>query len=221
LSKTIAIIPARGGSKRLPKKNLLELGGEPLIIHSINYAKNNLGIIDTIVVSTDDPEIKKIALQQGVEVVDRPDELSGDEAPTITALQHVLQNIDEDVSEVVLLQATNPLRPEDLLKDAWKAYQQGFESLMSVTSNRQKFGRIKDGKFTPYNYSFGQRSQDMDPLYFENGLLYIAKADLVRKGTLLGELNLPFVIEHPYAYVDIDDAEDLAYAEFVMNRYNQ
>ena len=77
MNKTIAIIPARGGSKRLPNKNIKLLGGVPLLVHSINYAKQH-DFIDTIYVSTNDVDIKKVALEYGALVIDRPQELSGD-----------------------------------------------------------------------------------------------------------------------------------------------
>ena len=108
-NKTIAIIPARGGSKRLPGKNIMLLDGLPLIAHSLLFAKANSAIIDEIYVSTDDVAIKEIALQYGAKVMDRPSELSGDLQPTVTALKHVLENIDE-VENVIVLQPTNPLR---------------------------------------------------------------------------------------------------------------
>ncbi len=84
--KTIAIIPARGNSKRLPNKNIKLLGGIPLLVHSINYAKQH-DFIDAIYVSTDDQDIKEIALQYGALVIDRPKELSGDLEPTVSALK--------------------------------------------------------------------------------------------------------------------------------------
>lgn len=117
--KTIAIIPARGGSIRLPQKNILQLGGIPLIARSILYAQANSKIIDEIYVSTDDKQIKEIALQYGAKVIDRPRKLSGDFEPTVSALQHVLENIDAAVEKVILLQPTNPLRPLNLLKEAF------------------------------------------------------------------------------------------------------
>ena len=102
--KTIAVIPARGGSKRLPKKNVKLLGDLPLVAHSILFAKQNSDIIDEIYVSTNDIEIKNIALQFGAKVIDRPDSLSGDLEPTVSALKHVLETIQTDVENVVLLQ---------------------------------------------------------------------------------------------------------------------
>ena len=122
--KTIAIIPARGGSKRLPNKNILLLDGIPLIAHSIMYAQKNINIIDAIFVSTDDEKIKEIALQFGAKVIDRPVELAGDSEPTVSALKHCLEVInDNEIENVILLQPTNPLRPESLVLQAFETYQ--------------------------------------------------------------------------------------------------
>ena len=122
MSKTIAIIPARGGSKRLPGKNLMLLGKIPLIAHSILYAQKHT-FIDAVYISTDDELIKKTALEYGAIVIDRPKELSGDLEPTVSALKHVLQTIENEVENVILLQVTNPLRPENLLEEAFSIFQ--------------------------------------------------------------------------------------------------
>lgn len=217
--RNIAIIPARAGSKRLPGKNKKMLGELPLIVHSIKYAKQYGSIIDQIIVSTDDADIKTIALSEGVEVIDRPPEIARDEATTLCALQHVLANIQEDVENVFLLQPTNPLRPKNLLRDAFQEFSKGkFESLMTVSRSYQKFGKIKNSQFVPFNYEMGQRSQDLEPLFFENGLLYIIKTSLIRQDKLLGENNFPFIVDHPFSKVDIDEKEDFEYAEFLLKR---
>ena len=217
--KTIAIIPARGGSKRLPNKNTILLGGLPLIAHSINFAKENH--IDNIVVSTDDAMIKEIALQYGAEVIDRPSALATDTSPTIDTLKQVMENVKGTYDYVVVLQPTNPLRPKNLFQEAFKKMKEGnFDSLMTVSRNEQKFGKITNDKFVPYNYAIGQRSQDLDPLYYENGLLYIAKTALILEGKLLGENHLPFIVNHPFAKVDIDTQEDFDYAEYLYNKFN-
>ncbi len=217
--KNIVIIPARGGSKRLSGKNILLLGGIPLLVHSILYAQANDKYIDEIYVSTDDSTIKEIALQYGAQVIDRPKSLSGDIQPTVTALKHVLENIPKGTENVILLQATNPLRPKNLLKEAFETYQHGnYDSLFMVSANHKKLGKITNNKFVPFNYSIGQRSQDLEPLYFENGLLYITKTPLILEGKLMGENHIPFIINHPYAKVDIDTQEDLDYAEYLLNK---
>lgn len=217
--KTIAIIPARGGSKRLPGKNILPLVGKPLLAHSIEYAKKHI-FVDEVFVTTDDAEIKKVALQFGANVIDRPVSISGDFEPTITSLQHVLEEIEEKVENVVLLQATNPLRPEFLLGEAFELFEKNnLESLFTVSRDEHKLGKIEDGKFMPFNYKPGQRSQDLEPLYFENGLLYIAKASLIQEGILMNEKSFPMLVNHPFSKVDIDTKEDFDYAEFLYNKY--
>jgi len=214
--KTIAIIPARGGSKRLPGKNTMLLEGIPLLGHSILYAKANSEIIGEIYVSTDDAQIKEIAIEFGAKIIDRPEYLCGDLEPTVSALKHVLENI-ESVENVILLQATNPLRPENLLKEAFEIYEkENSDSLFTVTRNHQKFGKIIDQKFIPFNYEIGQRSQDLEPLYFENGLLYISKSSLILQNQILGEKAFPLIVDHPFANVDIDTKEDFEYASFLV-----
>ncbi|WP_291142703.1 cytidylyltransferase domain-containing protein [Flavobacterium sp. UBA7680] len=218
--KTIAIIPARGGSKRIPEKNIQLLGELPLIAHSIVYAQENSDIIEDIYVSTDDAEIKKIALQFGAKVIDRPISISGDMEPTVSALKHVLKSIDSDVENVILLQATNPLRPENLLKEVFEKYQNNnLDSIFTVSRNHQKFGKIINNKFQPFNYTIGQRSQDLEPLFFENGLLYISKASLILEDIIISENAFPFEVNHIFAQVDIDTPDDLDYARYLYQKH--
>jgi N-acylneuraminate cytidylyltransferase len=217
--KTIAIIPARGNSKRLPNKNLLLLGGIPLLVHSILFAQRNPSIVDEIYVTTDNAAIKKVALQYGARVIDRPDTLSGDFEPTISCVQHVLESILDAVESVVLLQPTNPLRPEKLLQEAFERYHcTDADSLFTVTRNHQKLGKIENNCFEPYNYTIGQRSQDLEPLYYENGLLYITKANLIREGKIVSENSIPYEVNHIFATVDIDTQDDFDYAEYLIKK---
>jgi CMP-N-acetylneuraminic acid synthetase len=217
--KTIAIIPARGGSKRLPNKNNLLFGGIPLIAHSILFAQKHKDIIDEIYVSTNDEAIKKIAMQYGAHVIDRPEHLSGDLEPTITALQHALTTISYAVDSVVLLQATNPLRPENLLKETFESYRMSdSDSLFTVTRNHQKLGKITNNFFEPYNYVIGQRSQDLKPLYFENGLLYISNAQLIKEGKIISANSIPYEVNHVFANIDIDTQDDFDYAEYLYQK---
>ncbi|GEC77391.1 cytidylyltransferase domain-containing protein [Flavobacterium aquatile] len=215
-NKTIAIIPARGGSKRLPNKNSLLLGNYPLLVHSILFAQANNEIIDEIYVSTDDEKIKEIALQFGAKVIDRPEAISGDLEPTITTLQHVLQSINE-VENVVLLQPTNPLRPQNLLKQCFEKFvDSNSDSLFTVSRNHHKLGKISNDKFVPFNYEIGQRSQDLEPLYFENGLLYITKSKAILDNKIITENAFPYLVNHIFANVDIDTQDDFNYAEYLL-----
>ena len=218
--KNIAIIPARGGSKRLPNKNILLLSGIPLIAHSIIYAQKNSAIIDDIFVSTDDEKIKEIALKFGAKVIDRPTELSGDLEPTVSALKHCLEVInDVQIENVILLQPTNPLRPENLLKAAFEVYKgNNSDSLFTVTRNHQKFGKIINDKFVPFNYEIGQRSQDLEPIYFENGLLYISKVKAILEDIIITKNAFPYEVNHAFATVDIDTEEDFDYAEHLLKK---
>jgi N-acylneuraminate cytidylyltransferase len=197
---------------------LLPLEGIPLLVHSIEYAKKNHWLIDKILVSTEDEEIKSVAENHGIEVLDRPEQLAGDHTPTIDVLKDALQQLGAGIENVILLQVTNPLRPENLLQQAFTLFnEKQADSLMTVTRNYQKFGKIENEKFTPFNYKLGQRSQDLEPLFFENGLLYISKSQLIESGTIIGPHHIPMVIDHPYAHVDIDTSHDLQYAEFLLN----
>ena len=217
--KNIAIIPARGGSKRLLNKNCLLLDGIPLIAYSIIEAKKNNAIIGAVYVSTDDDQVKEIALSYGAMVIDRPLHLAGDLEPTVTALKHVLETIGDEVDAVFLLQPTNPLRPSNLIAEAYQLFiDNQSDSLMTVTRNNQKLGKIIDSKFVPFNYLIGQRSQDLEPLYFENGLLYIIKRELILQEKITGENNFPMIVDHPFADVDIDTQDDFDYAEYLISK---
>ncbi|WP_395052147.1 cytidylyltransferase domain-containing protein [Flavobacterium sp.] len=219
-SKTIAIIPARGGSKRLPNKNMLSFGGIPLIAHSILYAKDNTHIIDEIYVSTDDEKIKEIALEFGAKVIIRPQSISGDNEPTISSLQHVLLSIEENVENVILLQPTNPLRTKNLLEDCYKKFiDLQSDSLFTVSKNEHKLGKIIDNIFIPFNYEIGQRSQDLEPLFNENGLLYITKAKSILEDKIITQNAYPYLVNHIFAKVDIDTQEDFDYAEYLLNKF--
>ena len=117
MNKTfLAIIPARGGSKRLPRKNLLDLCGKPLIAHSIEAAQKSK-YMSKVVVSSDDEEILNIAKEYKADFIKRPDELASDTATTFDALKHTLENVGK-YDYVVLLQPTSPLRSEKHINEA-------------------------------------------------------------------------------------------------------
>lgn len=217
--KYITIIPARGGSKRFPGKNIHLFAGHPLIAHSIEYSLSNEHISATYV-STDSPDIKLVSQNYGATVLDRPEELAGDHVATVDVLTHVAKTLlsqDVDFDFMVLLQATNPLRPLNLLDEAIEIIEKGEnDSLMTVNRDPRKLGKIINGKFVPWNYKFGMRSQDMEPLYYENGLLYITSKEQILKGRIMGDSMYPFVMDHIFGEVDIDNPDDMAYAEYVL-----
>ncbi|MFT3795425.1 cytidylyltransferase domain-containing protein [Flavobacterium sp.] len=217
MGKTIAIIPARGGSKRLPGKNTKELNGLPLLAHSILYAQAHPELIDDIYVSTDDAEIKAVALRFGAKVIDRPVAISGDLEPTVSALKHVISHVSADT--IVLLQPTNPLRPTGLLSEALAIFRENnCDSLFTVTRSHHKLGRIVHERFRPFNYKPGQRSQDLEPLYFENGLLYISTRKLILADTIMSPDAFPLEVNHPFASVDIDTQQDFDFAQYLLKQ---
>lgn len=199
------------------------LGGIPLIAHSILFAQSNATIIDEVFVSTDDKKIKETALKYGAKVIDRPKELAGDFEPTVSALKHCLETInDDEIENVILLQPTNPLRPEDLLQEAFEVYQKkNCDSLFTVTRNHHKFGKIISNEFVPFNYEIGQRSQDLEPIYYENGLLYITTQKSVLKDIIITKNAFPYEIGHPFAAVDIDTQEDFDYARYLLDKHKK
>ena len=220
--KFITVIPARGGSKRFPGKNIHELNGLPLICHSINYSLKSSKVSGTYV-TTDADNIKSISLNAGAEIIDRPDELAGDYATSASVMKHAVEYLmakGVEFDYVILLQATNPLRPKGLLDEAFDIIEKtGVTSLFTVTRSEKKLGKIIDGKYVPWNYSFGMRSQDMDPLYYENGLLYITSKELLLQEIIEGQDAYPLVVDHPFGEVDIDTREDFEYAKFILSQY--
>lgn len=215
--KYVALIPARGGSKRLPRKNILPLANKPLIAHSIEYAKAE-GI--PVYVSTDDAEIKEISLKYGAEVIDRPVELASDMATTGSVMKHSAEYLIKNGVEfdyIILLQATNPLRPKGLIQEAIDVVEKETpDSLMGVNPILRKQGRIIDNHFVPVNYHFGQRSQDMEVWYYENGLLYFTSKDKCLEGVVMTPNARPLIVDHIYGEIDIDSIDDFRKAEFFM-----
>lgn len=220
MSKNIVVIPVRGGSKRLPGKNIRPIRGLPLLAHSILFAKLFPNIVDEIYVSTDDKNIKDVALEYGAKVIDRPQELAGDLVPTLPVLKDVILQIGADnVENVILLQATNPLRAKDLLTRAWEIYKDPnltLKSLFTVSRSTSKLGKIIDNKFIPWNYQYGQRSQDLEPLYFENGALYISHKDNILNDILIDCDAYPMVLSE--LTLDIDTIEEFEHAEFIFEK---
>lgn len=218
----VAVIPARGGSKRLVGKNLRQLGNRPLLYYSIAVCQR-VEAIDRCFVSTDDAEIAAVARAYGAQIIDRPAELATDHSSTAEVIAHAARHIvaqGDDLSAVVTLQPTNPLRPPGLVTRAIDAFWAAeCDSLVSVSLSKAKLGRIEDGLFAP-DYVVGQRSQDLPPRYRENGLIYITRrATLTEHGDLFGGRIHPFVVEAPFDRADIDDADDLIMVEALYRRH--
>ena len=176
----VAIIPARGGSKRLPGKNIREFASFPLIYYSIKYALN-CSRISKVYVSTDDDEIAQIAIRFGAEVIFRPEILATDTATTTSVLEHVIieiQKKDIKPNGIVTLQVTNPLRTKELIEDGLDLFEKEYDTLDSVVSvslNKHKLGEIENDYFVPTLYKREQRSQDIKKYYYDKKNIYSIK----------------------------------------------
>ncbi len=216
-----AIIPARGGSKRLPRKNLSLFAGRPLIHYSIALAQA-IDRIDCCVVSTEDAEIADVARGHGAEVIARPAELADDCASTASVIIHALETMGRHgrmPEAVVLLQPNCPLRPRALVVRALDLLSDACDSVVSVSSEHHKTGEIKHGLFVPL-YAPGTRAQDMPERYFENGLVYAAwSRRVLETGSVFGDRVRPLVTDPMYALGDIDTALDLEIAEHLFLKY--
>ncbi len=220
MKSTIAVlIPARGGSKRLPGKNLMPLGGIPLINHSIQYALSFKALFNGVFVSTDDHQIANVASDAGAEVIMRPAEYASDEATSASVAKHALSYLPEGTNSIVLLQPTNPLRPMGMMEDLLDAYHTGFfDSIFTISPLHKKAGHINGKRFVPVNYHFGQRSQETDQLYFENGLAYLSSVEVIRQNKIIGDQHGTLVVDHIFGRVDIDTKDDLDYASYLFER---
>jgi CMP-N,N'-diacetyllegionaminic acid synthase len=174
----------------VPRKNLLEVGGRPLIAHSIDHARAARQV-DHVIVSTDDPEIAAVARDAGARVVDRPPELAGAQASSESALLHVLDALDEgDPDLVVFLQATSPVRAATDIDDAIDLLlAEHADSLFSACAEKaHTWTREGDElRSVSYDWHHRRREQDMAPQLRENGSIYVFRPELLRReGNRLG-----------------------------------
>ncbi|KYG82839.1 hypothetical protein AWN68_13725 [Roseivirga echinicomitans] len=204
----------------MPGKNLMKFSGNPLLYYSIMFAIKSK-TFSHIIVSSDDDEILKYAESFGVAALKRPDSIAGDFSPTISAAQHALASLDSiDVSAFVTLQPTNPARVFDHLNQSLEKFYSSEESaVITVSEMNKKLGVLKEGKWQPQFYKPGQRSQDIEKLYYENGNLYISRPEFIRSGNIFDTNSETLVIDAiPYA-IDIDTMEDFIIGESVFATY--
>lgn len=221
----IAIIPARGGSKRIPRKNIKNFSGQPIIKYSIDAALG-AGCFDEVMVSTDDAEIAEIAKSFGANVpFFRSAENSTDTAMTIPVLEEVLAEYKKSGREFDFLCCVYPTAPfitADRLKAAFdKIVETGAEAVLPV----MKFGypiqralKVADGRaimFWPENYN--SRSQDLEPAYHDCGQFYFLKVlCLLEQKVLFPKFTVPLIVPESEAQ-DIDSQEDWELAEIKFN----
>lgn len=223
--RILAVIPARGGSKGIPRKNIMDFCGKPLISYSIEAARKSK-YIDYVLVSTDDEEIGGISLRFGAKVPFlRPEEIANDTAKSIDVVLHglgFLKELGENFDYVVLLQPTSPLRTcQDIdaaLESLIDIERDSLVSVCKVEENPVLMRTIEDNKLKPI-MDFREedlRRQNLPEFYIFNGALYInAVNTLLKEKSFIIEDTIPFVMEK-YKSVDIDSMIDVKLAELVL-----
>jgi len=217
--RILAVVPARGGSKGIPRKNIRLLGGEPLIGYTLRTALD-ASIIDGLVVSTDDVEIADVASGYGVDVVRRPRELGSDSATTESVLLHVIDSLascGKFFDIILVLEPTSPLRSVSTIHRATEMIiDNHFNSLLAIRETRENVGILKDGFFRCIVPDAPRRRQLRTPFYIESSTIYAARIDwFCRTKTLVCE-NWGALIVSDLEAVDINTEEDFMFAEFLI-----
>lgn len=223
--QVLALIPARGGSKGIPGKNIKELAGKPLITHTIEAARSCL-CLDDVLVSTDSEEIAETARKFGAWVPFlRPEKLANDTAKTIDAVLYTLHRLAKEGKEyeyVVLLQPTSPLRSGEDIEGAIKLALETGEDVVAVSevTDSPILMRTCDnrGKLTPLlSGSSTVRRQDMPVYYRVNGSIYVNKVSSLTEETSLNDNPIGYIMPRERS-VDIDESVDFAVAEYFLGR---
>ena len=223
MNKTfLAIIPARGGSKRLPRKNILDLCGKPLISYSIEAGLKSK-YISKVIVSSDDNEILTISKECGAETINRPEYLANDTATTFDALEHTINSL-EKYDYIVLLQPTSPLRNEKHIDEAIELLnEKDADAIISVceTEHSPLWCNTLDEELNMSNFLpkevLNKRSQDLPKYYRINGAIYICKTEelLKNKSFFLKDKVFAYIMDKKDS-VDIDEEIDFKLAQFCL-----
>ncbi|NQT47104.1 MAG: acylneuraminate cytidylyltransferase family protein [Candidatus Omnitrophica bacterium] len=198
----LGVIPARGGSKGIPRKNIKMIAGKPLIAWTIEAAQEAT-LLDRFVVSTEDEEIEQISKERGAEVIKRPTELATDEASTLSVLQHTLSLVDADA--IVLLQPTSPIRNKGRIDACIKEYQQKRADNLAT-------GFIC--KYMEYG-TCNQRRQDIEGFFHNDGNVCIISSGLIKSGKIFGGDTARVIITRE-ENAQIDDDFDFWVMEHIL-----
>ncbi|MDN5114350.1 cytidylyltransferase domain-containing protein [Aliarcobacter butzleri] len=217
--KILAIIPARGGSKGLPRKNIIDLAGKPLIAWTIEASLGSKYITKTIV-SSDSDEILEVARRYGSVILKRPDEFATDTSSSEVVVKHAIESIEEKFDYVVLLQPTSPLRDTVDIDDAFeKLFSLDATALISVCKYDNKI--LKAFKENELGYIEGvsnnkypfMRRQDLPKTYMSNGAIYIIKVDdFFKNNSFFTDKTISFIMDEVKS-MDIDVRDDLKKVE--------
>lgn len=224
MGECVAIIPARGGSKGIPKKNLLMIGGKPLVAWSIEHALNS-SKIDSVWVTSDCDEVLSVAKKFGANVILRPKIISGDKSTSEEAWIHAVNEIQKqtEIDLIVCMQPTSPIRGRNDLNEAVKMFKSGkFDSILSVTKVEDHFEwrLTSDGaESVNYDYRDRKRRQDIDQKYLENGSFYIVSpSQLLKDNNRLGG-KIGLYQQDKFKMFQIDNIEDVMLCEIILKGY--
>jgi len=226
--KILGLIPARGGSKGILRKNIKSLNGKPLLYHTIDEAKKSV-LSEEIILSSEDEEIINMAKARGVSVpFIRPVELSQDNTPSIEVMIHALNYFNDNgiyFDAVCLLQVTNPFRSASLINQAAEKFVKGdFESIVSVSpiphnynpnwayyldQSGMNLNRVLDHE------PLISRRQDLKESYYRDGAIYITKADVILNQKSIYGKKIGYVLSDSLERINIDTEEDWINAEVV------
>ena len=227
--KVLEVIPARGGSKGVPKKNVKLLGGKPLIAYSIEAARAAKRLT-RVIVSTDDEEIAEVSRRWGADAPFlRPAELATDAAKAVPVIQHALEEMegrdDQVYDAVMMLQPTTPFRTGADIDRAIEILEKtGADSVISVVDveghhpARMKYledGRLIDPDFCEAYEN--QPRQELRPMYLRNGMIYLTRREVMRSGSFKGSDCRALIVE-THRSVNIDTPLDFELAEFLYKR---
>jgi CMP-N-acetylneuraminic acid synthetase len=217
----VCIVPARGGSKRFPRKNVAPLGGKPLLAWTVDAARAS-GIFDRVVVSSEDEEILACAAACGAETIRRERELAGDDVGTVDVLLDAIGRLGLD-DAVHLALPTSPLRRPETFRAAWQRFvESGAETLMSVVPFEyppQWALAVEDGRVAALDPDRieSPRSALAQAWRHDGGHMILDVASFARRRTFVGAATVAFPVD-PVEAVDVDEPEDLAWAEFLLER---
>lgn len=227
MTTAFALIPARGGSKGIPHKNVKLIAGKPLIAWTIDAAKES-GVFERIVVSSDDEEILSVAKEYGAETMKRPDELASDTAGAKPVLAHAIEEYKKTYGElprfVTYLQPTSPLRTAKHLSDAFRLLENNPDadaviSVSEIDNSYLKASITNSDGFLEYasKREFANMNRQMLPkLYMPNGAIYIMETEkCLIEPRFDGERTLPFVMS-PEESVDLDTPDDIPPVEALL-----
>ncbi len=226
--RVLLMIPARGGSKRLPRKNVLPLGGKPMIAYSIEAAKGVTGI-DSIIVSTDDDEIAAVATTYGAAVpFMRPAELASDTASSLDVWRHAVDTMEArsgyryDI--LILIQPTSPLvQSTDITQALEELFQSGCRSCVTMCEVRERpewMFQLHGNEASTYHGETGltKRHQDFAPLYRPNGAVYVSVRSVVMDDRkVIDTKSLHATLMPPERSVDVDTKTDFDLAQLYLH----